>query len=743
MPDFFSRDELLGGLPARRASTLLFAIESRTAQLALRNRQVGARYLTEHSAAEQERQFLNALAQARENNNLVKIQDIERYAPQWASLVPAESGVRAAIAQLLGSKYRFRKTDVPDLRLALGLDTNEVQQGFQKFYNKPLASIYQTTFTRRERLAWWRAKLAQRLEALPPFWTAFALTLTETVGAGILALPIGFAQLGAWGGILVLVLVGIINCLTIAAFAEAVVRNGNMRYGTHYFGSLIQDFLGTPGVVVMTVTLTLLDALCLLAYFLGVAKTLEGATTISPLLWAGLLFLVLVFFIKRGSIEATAASALVIGFINIVLILVLAGLALPHLNPQYLMQLNLSGGGEGLNLQAWGIIVGIVLTAYYGHTSAGNAAKVVLRRDPSGRALIFGNVAALGTACVLYALWVLAVNGSVSPAALTANVGTALVPLASQVGISVYVFGTVFVVLAMGMGSIHVALALFFAARERLPRRGESGKGARGARAIWNSQTARFLIAAAPVIGIFLVAEWFLTGAQHAFTDVLGIIGLIADPILAGIIPMWLLVASRRKGDYLAGGAWAWLGNPILVGLLYLGFLAFFFIQGLYVFPDLPSRLFTLAIGMAMIATTFILWRRGAFNSREVLEFRLDTEQPEAASFNLVANGQPMVSQVELQYANQTKTLHAAQGAVPDYRALKTAHFNLEPAPVQELKIWAHAITPEGDSEPLPLTVKIDGRGEPIQFRAGQESAIISIAAKPVQVHLEIHPSKA
>ena len=35
---FFSREELLGGLPARRASTSLFAIESRTARLVARAR---------------------------------------------------------------------------------------------------------------------------------------------------------------------------------------------------------------------------------------------------------------------------------------------------------------------------------------------------------------------------------------------------------------------------------------------------------------------------------------------------------------------------------------------------------------------------------------------------------------------------------------------------------------------------------------------------------------------------------
>ncbi len=66
MSEFFSREELLGGLPARRASTLLFAIESRAAQLAVQSRQAAAGYVTEVTAAEQERAFLSAIRQDRD-----------------------------------------------------------------------------------------------------------------------------------------------------------------------------------------------------------------------------------------------------------------------------------------------------------------------------------------------------------------------------------------------------------------------------------------------------------------------------------------------------------------------------------------------------------------------------------------------------------------------------------------------------------------------------------------------------
>ena len=56
----FSREGILGGLPARRASTLLFAIENRTALLVARARKAMARFETERTAAEREQVFLAA-----------------------------------------------------------------------------------------------------------------------------------------------------------------------------------------------------------------------------------------------------------------------------------------------------------------------------------------------------------------------------------------------------------------------------------------------------------------------------------------------------------------------------------------------------------------------------------------------------------------------------------------------------------------------------------------------------------
>jgi len=78
-------------------------------------------------------------------------------------------------------------------------------------------------------------------------------------------------------------------------------------------------------------------------------------------------------------------------------------------------------------------------------------------------------MAGIATAVLLYCIWVLGVNGAIAPQTLADQSGTALEPLAAQVGPSVHVLGSAFVILGMGMASIHSALGLFNLARERLP----------------------------------------------------------------------------------------------------------------------------------------------------------------------------------------------------------------------------------------------------------------------------------
>lgn len=466
---FFEREEVLGGLPAKRAQTLLYLIESRTADLVERSKEAMQVFLTDGAAEDRHSAFLESFALGREPPLRPSVQDLERHADAWAPLVARNPRVQAALADALARRYRLPRSAVPQIRAALGLDDDDVRAAYERLYGETLERIYVTP-TLGERLRWRKAGFARRLETLPPFWTVYALTLTETVGATILGLPIAFAAVGPLAGLVVLLVLGLVNVVTIALMAESLSRSGAIRYGTGFVGRVVLDYLGRAGSAVLSVALFAICFLALMIFYIGVSTTLDDATHVPDLVWVALLFAVGLVYVFRGSLNATVASAIAVGAVNLVLILILSLLALGHLHAESLTYTNVPFlHGRPFEGSVVGLVFGVGFAAYFGHLSVSNCARVVLRRDPSSRSLVWGTVAAQLTAIALYSLFVIAVIGAVSPSHLVGQSGTALTPLAHVVGGSVLVFGTIFVVLGMGMGSVHFSHGLFNIAREWLP----------------------------------------------------------------------------------------------------------------------------------------------------------------------------------------------------------------------------------------------------------------------------------
>ena len=467
--ELFDREQLLLGLPARRASTLLFLIESRTARLTLDARRAMQRYPTRGAGRHREREFIEAFALGREPPVRPTIQDLDREAPHWAPLVARNPRVQAALAHSFGEKYRLARRHVRRVAAALGLDDPRVRDAFEQLYERPLDSVYADRLPLRERLRWSHAELNNRIEGLSPFWTAYALTLTETVGSTIVALPIAVAAVGPMPAAAILVLLGIVNVLTVAYMADALARSGTIRYGNAYIGRVVADLLGRPGAAILSVGVIAICVMGMQADYIGFSSTLTESTGVPVLGWVVLLFAVELAVLRRGSIDATVTSALLVGALNIVLVLVLCALAFAHVQGSNLTRVELPFTGDGFDRDTLALAFGVTFTAYFGHLSVSNCARVVLGRDPSGRTLVRGVVWAQITAIVLYVLFVVAVTGAVAPEVLVDEAGTALAPLADEAGAAVLVLGGILVVLGMGMASIHSSLALFYLVRERLP----------------------------------------------------------------------------------------------------------------------------------------------------------------------------------------------------------------------------------------------------------------------------------
>lgn len=331
-----SRDELLGGMPARRASTILFAIENLTLQLVARSRRALTRYQPAATAKDRERQFIDAVGGGREGLARPAIQDVERYAAEWAYMVPNVADTRAQVMHQLSARYPLDFTRTPRIRAALGADTTDVGEAYLRQQGKSIGAAFRPAIDWRERLRWWRARASERVETMPPFWMAFSLTLTETVGGGMLALPIALAWVGVPAALLLLGVFGLISIVTIAALVEAIVRDGKMRYGTGYFGQLVENRLGRPGRLVIGIGMYLLNALTLLVALIGFGTVLAAQTGLPALVWVALLFGLIVVVLRRESLDATIAAALVVG----VAILALGGgmiaIGLLNLRPELL-----------------------------------------------------------------------------------------------------------------------------------------------------------------------------------------------------------------------------------------------------------------------------------------------------------------------------------------------------------------------------------------------------------------------
>lgn len=725
---FFGGLDILDGMPSRQAGAILFAIEGRTAQLVSQSRQALASYLTEKTAAEKEMVFLSALAQGRDLPIQPTIQDIERFAPEWATLVPSDARQRAALTKKLADKFRFRRRDVSEIGKALSLESEEVKQAYDRLFKKSIDSIYVTDILLSEKVRWLTSRLANRLERLPPFWTAFSLTLTETVGGSVLALPIALAGVGPILGVVLLFIFGLINILTIMGIVEAITRNGNMRYGTAYFGRLVGDYLGKPGSLILTPALLLYNVISLIAFYIGISVFAADITRISPLLWAALLFLIGVYFLRRDSLNATVASALVIGMINILILIILSLLAFPQVESENLQYvLSLTEGGQFFDPKILELIFGVVLFAYFGHTSAGNAAKVVLRRDPGGSSLVWGNVAAMMAAIALYSLWVIAVNGAITVSELSNETGTALSPLAIKIGGVVPILGFIYIILAMGFGTVHTAYALYYQVRETLPSN--------------TSKTTQFVVSLAPIFLLFIIVEWMLFTNRESFSQLLSLVGVLLLPLLGGIFPMLMLAASRRKGDYTPQVSFGFLGNPFVLGLIYLVYLGSVFVYGLFIWEDPLQRFVAIGMGIIVLSVTFLVIRQGTFASRAVIELKVDAlDDHDRATLTVVDKGKPLSCIFKLVYANAEKSISGSQVELPSYKDVKSICVEFPSLSSREVKVWTHRVTQEGNSEPISASIKIrtDNGEEIVQLDVNNGQLIRSINPQTNRLEIDL-----
>lgn len=727
--EFISREELQAGLPARRASTLLFAIESRTAQLVARANQATAIYLTPKRLEEQEQNFLTAIAAGRELPVQPLIQDLDRYAEQWANLVPQDPPLQAATAHLLAQKYQFTAQRVVAIRAALGLDNPDVQNAFQRLYQQPLDTIYIPEIAPRDRIRWVWKSFSTKLESLPPFWITLLLTIPGAVG--LLALPIALAGVGFTTAITLIVFFGVINMLTVWALAEAVTRSGTTRFGLGFLGQLVDEYLDRASSTMLTVIMSLNNFFILIIFFLGVAGTLEESTSLPSELWVVALFGVCLYFLFRRSFNSTVGTTVLIVLVNLVILLIIPLLALPNFSTANLPSLKLPFQGETFNPATWGLVLGVMLSTFFSHILIAAYAPVTLRREPSGRSWILGSVTAIFVLMLIACVWMVVINGTIPAEILANTTGTVLSPLAEVAGQSVIWLGSLLVFLSLGLGCIQVALVLYYLSDERLPAQPTSGIFSR------LSDRGRFWLAVSPVILVFLLTEWIALTGQGSFTSFLGIIGALSLPMLGGMIPVLLLAATRRKGDFEPSLVSRLVGNPILLIAIYVFYLAAIFSYGLFIWKDPLPKILVIAIGIWVLGVTVRMLLRGTMNKRISIELREDQRLEGVNTLQIVSGGQQVEVDAQLKTLDRKENIHGEVVQLPDFERVNSISLQVEPGEARTIKIWAHRLTLEGSSQALPVSIKIISDNGTQQFDLRECGAQIStpITSDIHQVH--------
>ena len=569
------------------------------------------------------------------------------------------------------------------------LDEPDTQAAYQRSTGEGLDAVY--TAGRpgvAERFAWRRSALAERLAGMPPFWIAFTLTLTECVGAGLLALPVAMAGIGPLGAAVMIVVFGLVNVLTVAALAESITRTGSMRYGTAYFGRLVGEHFGRSGVMLLGLAVLALNATMLVVALIGFGSVLSSLVGLPLWLWAATLFAVNLALLVRERLDATIASAVVVGAVNVVLILALCGIAFGSAQGENFDRVNVPLlDGRPVDAGVLSLVFGVVLLAFFGHTSAANSAKVVLERDPTGRALMRGNVAALLVAMVLYALTALSFGGALDPDVLQGAAGTALEPLADRAGASVEVLGSVFAVLAIGMGSIYASLGLYNQVVEWRPQRDR-----------WR----RFASGAALPTALFGVVLVLVAADRDSFTTPLAYAGALTVPLLGGVMPMVLIVASRRRGERVPPTAPRLLGHPVVAVVVGSVFLAAVVVHGLVIWERPLARVAALVVAGVMAGAVVGAWRLGAFRRRTVIELRREPER-DLGVLAVSAAGRDLSPPVRLD-GRSTGT-----GAFERFSQLREAAVDLPADAPTEVHVWAHRVSPDGASVEVPVHVDVSG----------------------------------
>ncbi len=228
-------------------------------------------------------------------------------------------------------------------------------------------------------------------------------------------------------------------------------------------------------------------------------------------------------------------------------------------------------------------------------------------------------------------------------------------------------------------------------------------------------EQARSWLALSPLLLIFLLVEWLFVNKLESFSQLLSFVGVVAIAVTAGVFPVLLLLASRRKGENVPGFVLPFLAHPMVAGGIYLVAVSILFLHGLLIWQNPFQRVVAILVGVVILGVTYLMVRKGAFARRMVIEIRQDLAVTEQAggTFMVTDCGRAATqARVWLGYPDGERVYQGALGPILEFGDLCSATFHVPVTEARELMIWVHRVTPEGQSENLPALLKVSSGTE-------------------------------
>lgn len=272
-------------------------------------------------------------------------------------------------------------------------------------------------------------------------FVAAVCTLTGAIiGAGVLGIPYVTVRAGFWTGMLALVVVGAVLLILNLMIGEISLRSKK----SHHLAGYAEKYVGTSGKFWMIAAMAISCYSALIAYTLGVSKSLQALFGGAQVWWA-FGFYALMVILLYGSLNMLAGSEIYIEFTKLVVFIALL----------FVMFGSASFQPSALQGFSWSFLlypVGVILFACIGITAVPFVRDILKDLKRVRDVIVAGSVIPVVTYAV-FAAAVIGITGAYTTEVATIGVAHALRSPASW-------FLHVFAILAMASSFIALGYAL-------------------------------------------------------------------------------------------------------------------------------------------------------------------------------------------------------------------------------------------------------------------------------------------